>query len=246
MNDNYDKEVITNDNEIPSIGGKHGKLLGIMVLIWFFGSMIAMGVLGSINPLYSLMVFGQFFLVFGVIILCIEDKVRWLSLPFLLVGLACIIIPMFILNPNILKVEIIWESVVPVLLIIGFVLTGLGMTIIPIIRKKKLEKVCIVPVYATITRYDTTYSDDGNKLYCPIYSYEYGKKTYEVSDNVYTNVEIKPIGTIQEFKINPNKPDQYLDSNSFTMKFLIILGILFLIVSIPILIFLLTTFDFIK
>jgi len=222
-------------NSIKSI------VFSILFLIWFFGSIIAMMILAEINQYYTVMIFGQYFLVFGIIPLTAKgNSGKWIALPFLLVGLACIIIPYLMMNPDLLKVEIIWDSLIPLLLIFTFVITGVSMIIFPILKKRKLEKLCTITLSATLVRHNYTYSDKGNKLYCPIYEFEFEKNKYEVSDNCYSNIVVKPIGTIEDIKINPDNPNEFLINNSLN-KIVIIIGIIILLVTVPLLFYLLKT-----
>jgi len=222
------------------------KFLGIIFLIWFFGSIFLMIYLSKINGYYTVMVFGQYFFVFGLIPLCgSKEKDKLIGIPFVLVGLCCIVIPYIMMNPDILSIDIIWDSVIPLLLIFAFVLAGLGMTFMPIINNKKLKKLCTLTVYAKILKYDYTYSDKGNKLYCPVYEFQFNNKKYEVSNNKYSNFGNKKIDTIVNLKVNPNNPEQFIDNTKFDM-FVIVLGITFLVVSIPLFIYLITTLQFIN
>ena len=149
------------------------------------------------------------------------------------------------MHPELLSNKIIWESVIPLLLVSIFVLVGISMIVFPTLRKKKLEKICIIPIFATIVDHDISYSDNGNKLYAPIYEYEYGKTTYKVCTNVYSNIGVKDVGTVEELKINPNNPEEFL-TNSNPSKILIIMGVLFLLFSVPVLVFMLKTMEFFR
>lgn len=222
------------------------KIFGIIFIIWFLGSIFLLMYLSKINAYYTVMVFGQYFFVFGLIPLSKgKGMERLISIPFILVGLGCIIIPYLIMNPSILSVDVKWNSVIPLLCVFMFVLAGLSMVFVPIINNKKLKKLCTLTVYAKIIEYSYTYSKNGQKLYCPIYEFEFNNKKYEVCNNKYTNFGNKPVGTIVNLKINPNNPHQYIDNAKFAI-FVIILGISFLVISIPLFIYLITTFEFVN
>lgn len=220
----------------------------IIFLIWFIASIVGMFLLSENNPHYMVMLFGQYFFVFGMFPLFsksedISDKL--ISIPFILVGLGCIIIPYLMINPRLLEVEIVWDSVILLLLILLFVIAGFFMIVFPIFKRKKLEKLCTLTVPAKIVRHEYQYSDNGNKLYCPIYEFEFNKNKYEVSNNIYSNIGLKPVGSIHNIKINPDDPYQFL-CNASMYNFSIIMGILFLVVSIPIFLYVLYTYNFIK
>jgi len=119
------------------------------------------------------------------------------------------------------------------------------MVFIPIINKNRLKRVCTIMVSAKIVDYKYTYSDDGNKLYSPIYEFDFNGKKYNVSNNTYSNIDNKPVETIVNLMINPNNPDEYM-ANSKVNNFVIILGIIFLSLFIPIFIYLITTSNICK
>lgn len=218
------------------------KIFGIIFVIWFFGSMVAMVFFAQFNGLYTIMIFGQCFLVCG--LLALFNKAI-IGLPFFLVGLACLVIPFFMLNPNLLPVEVNWGGVSALLLLLAFVIAGFCLLFIPLYQRAKRKKLCTITVPATITGYDETY-DDGNTLYCPIYEYEFNGNYYKEHGKSYSNVGNKPVGTIVNIKIDPNNPTNYEDNHS-SIVILIILGILFLAVSLPLLIIGLINIDkFIK
>lgn len=219
---------------------KFEKILGIIFLIWFVGSIVALFYFSQINGYYALMVFGQYFVVFGIIPLFSKAKGKLIGIPFILVGLACIIIPLLMLHPELLSFNIDWNYVIPLLFMSVFIIVGLVLILVPILIKNKLKKVCTVTVFATIKDYDVSY-DDGKKLYCPIYSFEFNNEKYEFLGKIYSNINLKPIGTVLNLNINPNNPNQFLENNK-NNKFFIIFGILTLIVCIPIFIYLLTSF----
>ena len=226
------KEQYENNKIVPE--KPFEKILGKLFLVWFIGSIIALVVFAEINPIYSIMVFGQYFLVFGIIALK-NDKDGIIGVSFTTVGLACIVIPFLIMHPNLLSFEINWDYIIPVLGVLVFVIAGLAMIIIPILKRKKLEKVCTVSVTAKIVENLMTI-DEGNKLYCPVYEFEFNGKKYNVTNNCYTNVGVSPVGTLIDMKINPNDPNEFLNKEPSSI-ILLIIGIMFLFISVPALIF---------
>ena len=76
------------------------QLSGIVLLVWFFGSIIAMIVLAEINEKLTIILFGQLFFGFGLIALFSKDqngkRFNPIALPFVIVGFLCIAIPLCI------------------------------------------------------------------------------------------------------------------------------------------------------
>lgn len=210
------------------------KVLSVLFLTWFIGSIVAMIVFSNINEYYSIMFFGQYFIVFGLIPMFAGDKEKIIGIPFLLVGAACIIVPFLMMHPEIFTTEINWDRVIAILMMSAFVIAGLCMTFIPIIKKKQLEKVCTLKVCARVVDYNSIRGDNGGRLYAPVYEFQFNGKDYKVSKEEYTNVNVVEKDTIVELMINPDNPEEYLDDFRFSIG-IIIMGVLFLIVSVPIL-----------
>lgn len=215
-------------------------IFGLLFLIWFFGSMALMFYFAKVqsNVYYALMVFGQYFLVFGLIPLF---KKKLIGLPFFLVGLACIIVPFFMLNSQLLPVKINWDGVIPLLLVSVFVIAGFCLIIIPLYQRNKRKEICTVIVPAQIVDYDTSYNE-GTTLYAPIYEYTFNGKEYRICNHSYSNVGNRPVGTIINLKIDPNNPTVFEDNHA-SIFVIIILGIFFLVVSLPIFIFMLMNLE---
>ena len=222
-------------------------LFGIVFLVWFIGSIILMlNFFGKEQVHYGIMMFGQYFLVFGLIpLFASEGKEKLISVPFVLVGLGCIIIPYLMMHPELLRVSIIWEAVLPIIFMLVFIGAGLAMVFLPILNRRELEKKCTVLVDATISEYLSHRYEDVT-VYCPVYSFEYMNKKYKVDDNFYSNFNIRPEGTVVKLRINPLDPKEFFDASSKNSNFIVLLGGLFLVVSVPVLMFILMTFQFIK
>lgn len=211
------------------------KILSVIFVMWFIGSIISLVVLSEINGYYTVIVLGQFFLVFGLVIPKGETKDWLITITFILVGLVCLIIPFLMLHPELVNSEVDWDYVIVILVLSAFVIAGLAMIFIPIRKYKRLKKVCSISITAKIVENLSRYSD-GKKLYCPVYEFDFGGKKYNVSDNIYTNIGVKPVGTLVDMKINPNDPNEFLNKEPSSI-ILLVMGIIFLLASIPILIY---------
>ena len=214
---------------------------GKIFLIWFIASMIALIVLADFYPIYCIIVFGQLFLGFGLKIPKEEGILKYMKLIFILVGLALIVIPLMFIFPEYLNIskENLFVYIIPIAGISLFIFLGLGLIILPIKKRKKLKEVCSVTVQAHVIENKISYSDN-TKVYCPVYGFEFDKRQYEVSTNVYSNVGVRDEGTPVEIKINPANPEEFL-INEKSDNITLIIGISFLIVAISVLIFYVTT-----
>ena len=225
VDNNMDYESITNNT--------FDKLPGILFGTWFIGSIIALLFLSEINGYYTVMVVGQLFFGFGICISIATKKIELFVIPFMLVGLLCIIIPFCMLHPELLDFEIDFDKLIVSLAILGFAIAGLLMVVLPIRKRKKLKEVCTTTVSATIVE-NLTHYKEGKTLYCPVYGFNFGGKSYRVHNNTYSTFEGKKVGTIVDFKINPNNPEEFLED--FDVM-LVVMGVIFLLFSIPLFIF---------
>ena len=126
------------------------KMFGIVFLTWFIGSIIAMIILAELNMgEYTVMVFGQYFLVFGLIAFfgkSVDGKSgKGIGSIFAAVGLACIIIPYLVMHPELLPQQINWETIAIIAFLSLFIVVGLVVSLALI---KQKEKVFMVLIFA--------------------------------------------------------------------------------------------------
>lgn len=220
---------------------KKSRFWGILFALWFLGSIVALIYCAKIeNVYYTIMTFGQYFLVFSLVPLngC-EGKDKLLGIPFLLLGIGMVGVPLCMMNPQWFEEGINWEYIISILGILVFVLAGLAMVVLPWMEKRRLKKICTEIVDATIVRNQVKFSNR-KKLYCPVYKFNHYNGEYEVSDNFYTNIGVKPVDTPVELKINPNNPKEFFIGKSDKFMTIQFMGIIFLIISVPIFIGMIT------
>lgn len=217
------------DNEyLQEKKAKRGKIFGYIFLIWFICSFIGFFILE--NVYYMVMNFGQYFLVFGLIAFFNTKRFeKFISLPFILVGLCCVVIPYCMLHPELIPTDVNWETVIVLLMLSGFILAGLAAIFIPLFKRKYQKEVCTYEVQATIVDYDTTISDNGNTLYAPIYGFWYNGKDWRVCNNFYSNVGVPERGKIYTIKINPDNPEEFFNEKSRGYLIGVFVGVLVLI-----------------
>lgn len=184
----------------------------------------------------SIMVFGQYFLVFGVIALFSslkggERKATLFLVPIfiLLVGVACIFIPLFVKYPIILEsinIKVDWDFLIPLLMLLVFFSVGAGVFINAIVKRKKYNKLDLIVVAGKVIDLQEII-DDNTKMYAPVIEYEHeGTKVYK--SNSYTNVNVPHIGDIINIKIDPLTKKVYYESN-IEFYISIIMGIVFMV-----------------
>lgn len=217
------------DNEyLQEKKNKRKKIFGYIFLIWFICSFIGFFILE--NAYYLVMNFGQYFLVFGLIAFFNTKRFeKFISLPFILVGLCCVVIPYCMLHPELIPTDVNWETVIVLLMLSGFILAGLAAIFIPLFKRKYQKEVCTYEVQATIVDYDTTISDNGNTLYAPIYGFWYNGKDWRVCNNFYSNVGVPERGKTYTIKINPDNPEEFFNEKSRGYLIGVFVGVLVLI-----------------
>lgn len=126
------------------------KIFGIVFIIWFIGSIVAMIVLSNMGKgEYTVMLFGQYFLVFGIIAFFGKSvdgsNPKPIGLIFASIGLACIIIPYLVAHPELLPAMINWENVIILSVLLIFMLVGVGVCLLLV---KQREKIITTLVFA--------------------------------------------------------------------------------------------------
>ena len=201
------------------------KIKSFLVIMYFVISFVC-----CMIPKIGIISFGQFFLTIGIMAYKSLDKDRLVSIPFILVGAGCTIIPIIniIYTENIIKETFdIWF---PIVMLIAMLIAGIIQLIIGLSTKKRKERNCTFRVLATISKYDEYYdTKDRRTMYTPIYTFTYDKKTYEVSQASYSSVEKYPIGNSIEILIDPANPNDFIMKGFAMYKLLIFMGVIFII-----------------
>ena len=117
---------------------KKGKLFGYIFIFWFICSFVAFFLIE--DPYYIVMNFGQYFLVFGSVVFFSQEnkKDALITIPFMIIGLCCIVIPFLMLHPELLSISVDWNTIIAVLMLLAFLIAGLCTAIIPVIKRKHL------------------------------------------------------------------------------------------------------------
>lgn len=218
-------------------------IISVVFLVWFVGSLAALVLTAKAGQLAAtVMVFGQYFTVFGVI--AAGDQIKKIKTGnaqpifflFLMVGLATFVMAAC----HQFGGEGTKEAVVSAIPYVGvgiFFVTGLmliGNYAFVYINKSK----CTVPVTGTCVKVSVQYKDRENgtgyrSLYCPIFEYTYEGQTYRKGNGVFLMVKTAEEGDEKKLFINPANPEQFheADSAAATGTNSLVLGIFFIIVS---------------
>ena len=211
-------------------------LLSVIFLIWFFGSIAAMIYLSQ-NDKGALVVtvFGQVFLVFGLIAVIsgiMNKQFQPITLIFPLVGIGCMAGGCIFQfgSETVIKYA---EDALPYLFLCIFLIVGVSLVIGTYLHSKRLHEVCNYCITATCVKVKSHYSK-GKRMYCPVYEVYFRGDMIQICNNVYTNMNHITVGESREIYLNPNKPTEFYEpKEEKSMKIVLyFLGILFTIVSI--------------
>ncbi len=200
--------------------------LGLIFIFWFVGSLFLTFILGNINSYYAVICMGQYFLVFGIIALLNK---AWPGIIFSIVGLALIVIPIMMMNP---QLDINWDKVLPLIILGAFFVIGIGLIIIPSIVKKMLNKKTPTKVMAKVVEVKEDHFD-GVMVYSPVYEFYFNSKNYRIDKGNYSNVNVLKVNDIVELWINPDDPEEFRieDSGHVAIIMMALIGALFVGVS---------------
>lgn len=214
-------------------------IFGIAFLVWFFTSLAGMFLVAKTeNPAEWLMIlFGQYFLVFGVIAIYANKGTKHfptIILMFPLVGLACIGSGIYIMvggedsydNMNVFA---------PFLIVAAFFVAGLLMLHMSLSEMLYLKRVCTYEVSAKCVDITTSLSKRKhggyNEIYMPIYSFWFNDTEQRIWNNQYSSKKFT-IGDYYTLMVNPNDVNDFIDGNARIGNIgLLTIGIVFITVS---------------
>lgn len=219
-------------------------LLGILFLVWFFASIIALLMTAKTYPWLALVIFGQYFLVFGFIALVNmlkNDNFTPIILLFIIVGAGVASWGLIMQYGN-KELQEKFEKMIPYLGLGLFGVVGALSLLNTVVRKRREEK-CTQLVTAICVKIkkkmtQTTTNGVGEKeirhLVCPVFQYTYNGKNYEVCHDTYTRSADMQIGDTCYVYINPEKPKIFrAESETARLNSMeLTIGVLFLAVSI--------------
>ena len=203
-------------------------------------SLVALIMTAKVQELgWTAIVFGQYFVVFGLAGLRNEIKAGFrypiiIVLP--VVGFTVVISGLLWQFGN----ETVKGNVVkhiPNIIAAVFLLVGI-LLLIQLVLEKLEQKKCTYAVQGKCVDVKWHYSNssDGRstKTYCPVYEYYYNGQTYTGSQEIYTKFLYVNEGEYREIFLNPEKPTVFYEkgmSRTFNIVSLMI-GVIFIAVSV--------------
>lgn len=223
--------------------GKNKALSGCFIL-WFVGSMLAMMFANKFVPKQYdtpviLMLFGQYFIVFGVLalkgLMQSEDKMG--NLPMIIFPLVGVLIFGGGLLGLLATMGVLGEgfsdklvAAVPFIMINLFVIVGAAMVILCFMRNSQLKRECTMEVQAICNKERVSHSRNHGRTYSPEYLIFIDGKEKIICKNFYTPIR-HTVGAVYNIIINPNNPNMYIDDTKGANIVIYIVGTVFFIVG---------------
>ena len=187
-------------------------IVSIVFLIWFVGSIGLMIYFAKTGKTaLTLSVFGQYFLVFGIIGLVStisNNGFKLRNLPILLIPLVGIgaIAGGIIIQYGSDEFKKKCFDNLPMVCIILFMVIGIFLIICGLYNALYLKLTCTEYVNGECVEVKTQYNSNRSETYCPVYSFSYNGQIYKVCNEIYTNSYCPAVGQCYELYINPKDP----------------------------------------
>lgn len=212
---------------------KGGIIFGIVFLLWFFASIGGL-IYCSSNELGALSagIFGQYFLVFGIIAFVSGIKSKDFNpivLLFPLIGI-CVIIGAIIYQFGSKEQIDALMGLMPYGILLIFFIIGVGLLIYAYrISIAKIRR-CTYPIDAVCIDVKTRFRHKEGKSYCPVYMIEYQGKVIELCNEIYSNINKMKAGDTQRIIINPDNPKDFYEIKQMRILtvFFLIMGLIFM------------------
>lgn len=235
FNDTYRKSATTQPKR------KFG-IAGILIPIWFFGSMILFAVTSRTNINISFMILGQIPLLLGILLLFKGEDARGKKpvVPAVImsvIGLVIVVISLVLMfgsSTDIANLSILF----PVLFFVIFNIAGVSLFIGPLYYSSMNNKIHTGTAHATVVGINHKLQRRKNHgyidVYAPIYEYNFNGRHYIAESTVYSSYNYPHEGTARDISVNPNNPIQIYEKDRATAQNIIfyIMGIAFTAMSV--------------
>lgn len=218
-----------------------GKIFGIVFLGWFIASIVAILLVSELENQveWLLILFGQYFLVFGgIAVWANKEKKNFptVILMFPLVGFGLIGSGLYMLIGGVNAVENM-AKYAPYVIMAVFPIAGALMIHMAVAEMVYLKRKCTYEVRAKCVDISSHYVSKKNggrtKVYMPTYSVWLDNKEYRIWNNKYTNSCRFVVGEYYNIKVNPLDVNEFIDGNTkFMNGGLLVIGTVFVFVTV--------------
>jgi hypothetical protein len=210
-------------------------IVSFVFLIWFVTSLVFIVYFAKKDQAaMSVMIAGQYFLVFGIIAVVsgiTSKSFNPISLIFPVVGIGMMAGGFVYHYGSSAAVELL-EKYLPDLFLVIFFVAGVLMITVSCYSTRKKRTDCTYVIMATCVDVDTQYRK-GSRSYCPTYEIYYRGETLRLCDHLYTNMDHITVGEQREVHINPDEPTEFFEEKREKMKtvFMCSMGTAFAVIS---------------
>lgn len=197
---NYMKDKMALENP----GKKQQKMgfQGWLIIIWFLCSFAALFYLSGFERTIELMlIFGHYFLVFGIMIVLSNKGVKNLAWLFI-AGL--IFIGVVVFYPEVITIKINEDKLM--FIVMGGIFAGAGILVYPLTTGSLGDR----EEYQSVQAIVSGYVKGRKRMVACTYEYEFNGMKYNNCDNYYTNVSVPELGSIVHLRVNPEDPNIFV------------------------------------
>ncbi len=213
----------------------HDTVISWACIIWAVCSIGLMIYFSGLNQVtFTLMTFGQLFVILGIILICRKQTA---GIATLITGIGCIILPAISEWGYLFNINFAQNNIFQIFLPTAISVLGLAMLIGPGVLDDIAERKCKVTVQAELFDYKTSKVNNDETAYAPVYKYKFLDTEYEKCTEKYRTNKVDEIGKKINIKINEKNPEEVFIETSKSSKMIIyIFGISFLMAGLGMLI----------
>ena len=179
-------------------------------------------------------IFGQFFLVMGIVAIIagiMSKSFQPIALIFPLIGIACIVGGCIFQFGSETVIKHANEAL-PYLFLAVFFIIGVSMILITYVASQRRHKRCDHCICATCVEVKSQYHK-GKRTNCPVYEAYFREETILLCNNRYSNINRVEVRETREVYLNPEKPTDFYApmEEKATIIFTYVMGGLFAVVA---------------
>lgn len=227
----------TGMSDMDKSAKKNVVIVWVAVFALFLAIVGAMWYTSKTNPLLCVAIFGAVFFSVGMIAV-VKTKITWDTYPVLIfpaVGFLVLVVSVTEVLYKKNTGETIFTTDNITILVTGFFfIIGLLMIVLPILKRRYLQRVCTEPIMARCVYLDSRRETTNGRtkiLYAPKWEYSVDGAVYQHQENTYTNIKVPVVGEECELLMNPENPEQVYRKGDAASGFILIMGICFMAFS---------------
>lgn len=208
-------------------------IIGISILIVFFGSIAGMLYFKDKNPTMLAFLFGLIFFWIGTGMVIITGMKKEALFPLLFSFIGAVVMTLsgaYMWGSEEIKSNIM--QVVPILMLATLMIAGAVMILATYFNHRAKMQRCTEIITAVCIRLNERLSHSDHHtttVYAPVYNYYYDGQEYTVDETTYSNVGVPEVGSEVEIRINPQQPDDCYRPMARSRVILYVMGTVFIV-----------------